>query len=167
MKKLTSLLLLCMAVFFTSCEGDPGPPGPQGPPGYDGGIFVAQSFERNINLTASNNYQETVVVPLDIELYESDMVLVYHFRGQVDNYDVWEMLPETIYTSSGEFQYNFEHNYDYITIFIDASATFNYNDLLPSDTMNQIFRVVILPVDFVNSRNIDISNYNEVVEFVK
>ncbi|HPF98096.1 MAG TPA: dihydrolipoamide dehydrogenase, partial [Mangrovimonas sp.] len=81
--------------------------------------------------------------------------------------DVWKLLPETVYTNSGEFQYGFEHNFDYVTIFMDFSSGFNFNDLFPSDNQNQIFRIVVLPVDFVNSSNIDINNYNQVMEFVQ
>ncbi|WP_053991301.1 hypothetical protein [Mangrovimonas sp. TPBH4] len=163
MKKLFALLMFT-SLLFTACEGDQGPPGP---PGQDGVYFVGQSFERTMDLTSANNYQTTVEIPLSIDLYESDMVLVYRLIGQVDGYDVWKLLPETIYTSSGEFQYNFEHNFDYVTIFMDFSATFNFNELLPSDTLDQIFRIVILPVDFVNSSNIDVTNYDEVMEFVQ
>lgn len=158
MKKIASFFLLA-TVLFLSCEG------PEGPPGQDG--FVGQSFERTLNLLPTNNFQQTVEIPLSIELFETDMVLVYRFLGQVDGYDVWKLLPETVYTNSGEFQYGFEHNFDYVTIFMDFSSGFNFNDLFPSDNQNQIFRIVVLPVDFVNSSNIDINNYNQVMEFVQ
>ena len=163
MKKLT-LLLFSFAMLLTACEGDPGP---AGPPGQDGVYIVGQSFERVIDFTPGNNFQATVEVPLSIELYESDMVLVYRFLGQVDGYDVWKILPETIYTNSGEFQYNYEHNFDFVTIFMDFSSTFNFNDLFLSDTLDQIFRIVVLPVDFVNNIDLDVTNYNDVMEFVE
>ena len=160
MKKIASFFLFA-TVLFLSCEG------PEGPPGQDGLYIVGQSFERTLNLLPTNNFQQTVEIPLSIELFETDMVLVYRFLGQVDGYDVWKLLPETVYTNSGEFQYGFEHNFDYVTIFMDFSSGFNFNDLFPSDNQNQIFRIVVLPVDFVNSSNIDINNYNQVMEFVQ
>ncbi|WP_290696381.1 dihydrolipoamide dehydrogenase [Lacinutrix sp.] len=153
------------ALFLTSCSGTDGLDGRDG---QDGGIFVAQSFERTIDLVSSNNFQQTLEIPLDIDLFESDMVLVYRLNGQAGGFDVWKVLPETIYTNNGqEFQYNFEHNFDFVTIFIDGPSTFNFNNLLPGDTLDQTFRIVILPVDFVNSKNIDVNNYGEVSNYIK
>jgi len=163
MKRLLSFISV-FALFLNSCEG------PQGPPGFDGQNgtnIVGQSFERTINFTSTNNYQETLEVPLNIELFESDMVLVYRLIGQVDGFDVWKALPETIYIDSvEEFQYNFEHNFDFITIFIESHPTFDFNLLTNDEMLNQTFRIVILPVDFINSNNIDINNYNDVKKFV-
>lgn len=164
MKKLLSLVIV--ALLF-ACEG---PEGPRGATGPAGGLIVAESFEETVDLILSedNYYQYTMVVPLSIELYESDMVLVYRLKGQVDGYDVWQLLPETVYTSSGDqFQYNYEHNFDYITVYIDSSPNFDYNELLPSDIQNQTFRAVILPVDFISSNRININNYNEVEKYLK
>jgi hypothetical protein len=158
MKKIVSVLFV-FALLFTSCQGEDG---------EDGGIFLGQSFEREIDLVATNNYQQTVEIPLNIDLYDTDMVLVYRLLGQSGGYDIWKPLPETVYTNFGEeFQYNFEHNFDFVTIFIDAPSTFNYNNLLSGDTLDQIFRIVVLPVDFVNSKNIDITNYDEVIKYTK
>ena len=66
-----------------------------------------------------------------------------------------------------EFQYNFEHNFDFVDIFIEAPSTFDFNSLLSGDTLGQTFRVVILPVDFINSSNLDLTNYNTVMEYVQ
>jgi len=164
MKRILSIITV-LTLFLTSCEG------PQGPPGFDGfdGVnFVGQSFERTISFSSTNNYQESLEVPLNIELFESDMVLVYHLRGQIDGFDVWKPLPETIYINTAEeFQYNFEHNFDFVTIFIDSHPTFNFNLLTDNERINQTFRIVVLPVDFINNRNIDINNYNEIKQYVK
>jgi len=167
MKNILSVLFGA-ASLLTSCQGDQGPPGYDGLDGVDGGIIVAQSFERTINFTSTNGYQETLIIPLDIDLFESDMVLVYHLRGQKDGYDVWKPLPETVYINATEqFQYNFEHNFDYVTIFIESYPTFNFNLLLDEERINQTFRVVILPVDFINSNKIDINNYDDVMQYVQ
>ncbi|WP_179338565.1 dihydrolipoamide dehydrogenase [Winogradskyella ludwigii] len=161
MKKIT-YLLFALTVLLTSCTGD------QGPQGANGVIIVGQSFERTIDFTSTNNYQESIEIPIDIDLYESDMVLVYHLKGQVEGYDVWKSLPETIYVNSTEeFQYNFEHNYDLVTIFIESHPTFDFNLLLDDERINQTFRIVVLPVDFVNSSNLDINDYDVVMEYVQ
>ncbi|WP_397362601.1 dihydrolipoamide dehydrogenase [Olleya sp. R77988] len=164
MKRILSVITV-VAFFLTSCTG------PEGPAGYDGqdGVYlVGQSFETTIDFTSTNGYQESVEVPLDIDLYESDMVLVYHLRGQIDGYDVWKALPETIYVNATEeFQYNFEHNFDFVTIFIESHPTFDFNILTDDERINQTFRVVVLPIDLVNSSRIDINNYNDVIQYVK
>ena len=161
MKKFT-YLLFALTLLLTSCEGD------QGIQGANGVVIVGQSFERTIDFTSTNGYQETVEIPIDIDLYESDMVLVYHLRGQVDGYDVWKSLPETIYVNSAEeFQYDFEHNYNFVTIFIESHPTFDFNLLLDDERINQTFRIVVLPVDFVDSSNLDVNDYDAVMEYVQ
>jgi len=164
MKHILSLITV-FTLLFTACEGDPGPQGPQG---AQGTYIVGQSFERTVNFTSTNDYTVGLEIPLDIELFETDMVLVYRFLGQVDGFDVWKPLPETVYDENGgEFQYNFEHNYDIVTIYLDAPSTFDFDSLLDEDRLDQIFRIVILPVDFVNSTDLDLNNYNDVVQYVQ
>ena len=157
--KYISALLVVFSLLLVSCEGDPGPPGPPG--------LIAQSFERTVDF-GPPFYEATLEIPLTIELFESDMVLVYRFLGQIDGLDVWKILPETVYIETGEeFQYNFEHNFDFVTLFIDAPATFNFNDLLPQERLNQTFRVVVIPTDLVFGNNIDITNFEEVAAFLQ
>lgn len=161
-------LISALALVLTACTGDPGPPGPPGFDGQDGFNFVGQSFERTVDFTAENNYEVSVEIPLDIELFESDMVLVYRLLGQIDGFDVWKILPETVYIETGEeFQYNFEHNFDFVTLYIDAPSTFDFNTLLDEERLGQTFRIVVLPIDFINSSNLDVSNYNEVFKYLE
>lgn len=160
MKRILTLISV-FAILLTSCEG------PQGPPGFDGVNFVGQSFERTVDLVAPN-YEQTLTIPNNIELFESDMVLVYRLVDVIDGFDVWKLLPETIYTNDGnQFQYNFEHNFDFVTVYIDAPSTFDFNSLLPGDTLDQTFRVVILPVDFINSQDINVNDFNSVMSYVE
>ena len=159
MKRILSFISI-LALLITACEGDPGPPGP---PGLDGVNFVGQSFERTVDFTTTNDYTVSVEIPSEIELLQSDMVLVYRLIDEVDGFDVWKLLPETVYIETGEeFQYNFEHNFDFVTLFIDAPATFDFGSLLDEERLGQTFRIVVLPVDFINNRNIDVSDFNEV-----
>ncbi|WP_400079207.1 collagen-like protein [Winogradskyella sp. R77965] len=172
MKRILSFITV-FTLLLTACEGPQGPPGFDGFDGQDGqngqnGVnFVGQSFESTIDFTAPD-YAVSIEVPLDIDLIESDMVLVYHLKDVVDEYDVWKPLPETVYVNSGEeFQYNFEHNFDFVTIFIESHPEFDFNQLFEDETLGQTFRIVILPVDFVNSSNLDINDFNAVMEVVQ
>ena len=164
MKRILTLISV-FVLFITACEG------PQGPPGFDGfdGVnFVGQSFERTVDFVAPD-YRVEIEIPLDIELFESDMVLVYHLIG-VDNdgFDIWRLLPDTVFPQNGgQFQYNFEHNFDFVDIFIEAPSTFDFNTLLSGDTLGQTFRVVILPVDFINSVDLNLNDLNSVMNYVE
>ena len=131
-------------------------------------LFEAESFERTVDFAAPD-YEANIEVPLDIFIDDDDMVLVYHLIGvDGDGFDIWRLLPDTVFPAGGgQFQYNFEHNFDFIDIFIEAPSTFDFNTLLPGDTLDQTFRIVILPVNFINSFDIDVSNYSEVMSFVQ
>lgn len=166
MKRILTFISV-FALLLTACEGPQGPPGINGVNGDNGVNFVGQSFEDTINFTATNGYQETLEIPLEIDLLESDMVLVYRFIGQVDGFDVWRLLPETVYTNTSQFQYNFEHNFDLVTIYIDAPTTFDFNSLTDDQRLDQIFRVVILPVDFINNNRLDVTNYNNIKNYIR
>jgi len=163
----TLLKLACLLLMLTACEGDQGPPGP---PGFDGVNFVGQSFERTIDFTSANNYEEYIQIPLTIELLPTDMILTYILWEQdpVTGNDVWRLLPQIVYTDSGEeFQYNYDYGFDEVRLFIDAPVTFNFNNLPSAATQNQTFRFVILPVDFVNSTNLDVTNFDNVMQYVQ
>jgi hypothetical protein len=170
MRNILSLITV-FALLLTACEGPQGFDGRDGLNGQDGqdGVnFVGQSFERTISFTSDNFYQDSFEIPLDIELLETDMVLVYRLVGESNGSDVWRLLQETVYTNNGgQFQYNFEHNFDFVTVYIDAPSTFDFNSLLDSDRIDQIFRTVILPVDFVNSNNIDIYDAQTVMDLIQ
>lgn len=161
MKKLA--LLLTLAIVFISCEG------PQGPPGFDGRNgtnIVAQSFEITEDFRAPD-YGFRVEYPNDIEVFSTDMTLVYvlwdEVPGNGGTIDVWRLLPQTVFTDFGQFQYNYESTNVDVDIFLDAAPTFNFNNLAPGDLDNQIFRIVILPVDFATNPLLDITDYNSVM----
>ncbi len=73
MKRIISFISV-FALLLTSCTGEQGPPGFDG---QDGGIFVAQSFERTIDFLPEFGYEEFIQIPLTIELLETDMTLAY------------------------------------------------------------------------------------------
>jgi len=159
MKKI--LLLLVLAVAFTACEGD------QGPPGFDGVNIVAQSFETTVDFTAPD-YSVFVPYPSNIEVFPNDMTLIYILFDEVPGnnggtVDVWRLLPQTLYTDFGEFQYNFDFTNGDATIFLDGPASTNFNNLTTADLNNQTFRIVILPAELANNPLLDVTDYNAVM----
>ncbi|GGW64436.1 hypothetical protein DFQ11_102113 [Winogradskyella epiphytica] len=172
MKRLLSALSV-FAILLTSCTGEQGPPGFDGRDGQDGlnGVnFVGQSFERTIDFLPENNYEEYIVIPNSIELLDTDMTLAYILWEQDPNTgnDVWRLIPQIVYTDSGDqFQYNYDYSFDEVRLFIDAPNNVDLNTLSTGATLNQTFRIVILPVDFINSNNIDVTNYNQVIDYVQ
>ena len=162
MKRITAFISV-FALLFVACEGDPGPPG------LNGVNFVGQSFERTIDFLPEFGYETFIPIPLNIELLETDMTLVYILWEQdpVTGNDVWRLIPQIVYTDSGEqFQYNYDYSFDEVRLFIDAPLSFNFNSLSAAATLNQTFRIVVLPVDFINSNSVDITNYSEVEEYM-
>ncbi|MBT8245895.1 MAG: dihydrolipoamide dehydrogenase [Winogradskyella sp.] len=164
--KRTLTLISVLTLLLTACEGPQGPPGFDGFDGQDGVNFVGQSFEVGpLNFTSSNGYENTVDFPENVFIGEDDMLLAYLLWDE--NPDTWRLLPQTIYTSTGEFQYNFQDNFDNVSIFLDAPASFDFSTLLPGDTENQFFRIVILPIDLINSENINVNDFNSVMNYVE
>lgn len=168
MKKILALLFLSSIVFM-SCEGDPGPPGPEGPQGPSGGEFLAQTFEiDNVDFVSTNGTDAAVQIPIpnNIDVFEADVPLVYILDPETsaaNNADAWEPLPRVFFFADGfaQFRYNF----------IFDSPTFDIEIILESDdiaslgtdfTDDQIFRIVVVPSEFINSTKIDLSDFNAV-----
>ncbi len=166
MKKL--LLLLLSATVLISCEGDQGPPGP---PGLDGQAFFPLSFEQTLNFSAPD-YEGFIFFDDYVNLNDvglDDMTLVYILFDQTtDNQgnplDVWRLLPQSLYSDFGEYQYNYDATNVDVRVFLDGPASTDFNLLGPADLENQTFRVVILPVDFANDPNLDVTDYNSVMQ---
>lgn len=159
-------LLFALAITLTACEGDQGPPGFDGFDGADGVNITATSFERTVDFFAPD-YEALIDYPANVTVFPNDMTLVYILWDQVPGnngglVDLWRLLPQTIYTDFGEFQYNYDATNGDARIFIDAPASTNLNLLTPGDISNQTFRVVILPVE-LQSADLDFSNYEEVM----
>jgi hypothetical protein len=156
------LLLLVIAAGFSACEGD------QGPPGFDGVNIVAQSFETTVTFTAPD-YSVLVPYPNNIEVFPNDMTLVFILFDEVDGnngglVDVWRLLPQTLYTDFGEFQYNYDFTNGDATLFLDGPASTNFDNLTTADLNNQTFRIVILPAELVATSVIDVTNYEAVMK---
>lgn len=140
MKKILLLLAVTTSLFITSCEGDPGPPGE---PGIN---ILGQVFEVNVDLNANTNFQQLVSIPSNIEVFESDVILVYWLEGVDNGLDLWSPLPQTIYVNGGSFQYTFNHTFADVLLFLQGDI--DLNSLGPDFTNDQIFRIAVVPSEF-------------------
>jgi len=148
MKKLTVIFSLFAVIAFSSCEG------PMGVPGEDGTSLIGTIFETEGDFKASNNYELFFDFPNNFEIYNTDIVLVYILWDVVPvngkQTDIWRLCPQTRFIDNGVIQYNFDYTVNDVRIFLET--TFPYDELLPSETNNQVFRIAVLPADFVASK---------------
>lgn len=169
MKKLINIFGIALAFFIVSCEGPAGPPGRDGFDGLngqDGVNILGQVVEIEGSFSTQNNYSIFYVFPQSVEVFESDIVLVYLLWDQVPSdsgapIDVWRLLPQTRILDQGLLQYNFDHTFEDVSIFLESD--FNLDSLLPGDTQNQVFRIAVLPAEFASGSKIDRSNINSVM----
>ena len=156
MKKLFSIILILAAVVITSCEG------PMGVPGEDGDTIIGSVFEIEGDFKASNEYKLYFEFPQNFEIFETDVVLVYILWDVVQTnggtLDVWRLLPQTVVLPEGIIQYNFDYTVNDVQIFMEG--TIPPRDWLPAETNNQVFRIAVLPADFLAKKSIDISDFN-------
>ena len=96
------------------------------------------------------------------------MVLVYILWDQLDDptgpIDIWRLLPQTRLLQQGILQYNYDFTFEDVSIFLESD--FNLGTLQPGDTNNQVFRIAILPADGAGKRNLDVTNMQEVMEYL-
>jgi hypothetical protein len=150
MKKLILLFVSITAFVFNGCEGDPGPPGPQGPAGVN---ILGQVFEVTVNFNPANGFSQLIQFPGNVEVFESDAVLVYLLEdvipGNGGSIDVWSQLPQTFFVSQGTLLYTFDHTFLDVRIFLDGN--FDLSTLGPAFTDNQTFRIAVVPAEFANA----------------
>lgn len=151
--------------FLFACEGPVGPTGPPGQDGTDGqeGFnFVGEVFEVEGDFTQPGNFE--IFGDYGFEILRSDKVLIYRldFVDQ-DGFDVWRALPQTVYHDEGIFTYAFDFTTIDYSIFLESN--FDLNALESFWTGSQVFRILILPADFIDAR-IDFSNHDALIEFL-
>lgn len=159
MKKILSLIAIA-SLFFVGCssDGEVGPQGPPGPPGEDGNYIVGQAFEATVDFT-DPDYSVFVDIPSEIEVLDTDIVLVYLLESVDDETgaDVWSLLPQTYYLEDGEVQYNYNHTSFDVNIYLHG--TVDLNTLGAAFTQDQTFRMVVLPADYALNSGVNINNY--------
>lgn len=155
MKHLSYLVLAFATFFMMSCEGDPGPQGPQGPAG---GLLVSAAFEIEIDFNAGNNY--SFIEAYGFDVFPSDVTLVYILWDTVNGQDIWRLLPQTVEFADGTLIYNYDFTQDDVSFFLEGITDFE--NLGNEWTQNQVFRVVVVPADNIDT--VDISNLNNVIQ---
>jgi hypothetical protein len=183
MKTLPLLIMILTLALGQGCrgpEGPLGPPGPQGPQGpqgpagMPGGGELSLLFDIEGTFDEENEYTLFFEFPTDrIEVFETDVVLVYlQWDAFMDNNNnpvpIWRLLPQTIFQDAGLIQYNFDHTFIDVSIFLEAQ--FNRANLGPEWTDNQVFRVVIVPAAHAGGKTaapVDYSNYEEVIRYLQ
>ncbi len=161
MKKVTAIILMLVVA---SCQGEPGPMGPAGPQGPAGP--VGQAYEVQASFSESNGFSIISAFPENIEVLESDVVTVY-LLWEVDQEtgnDVWQPLPVSVFFDDGELQYAFDHTLADVQLFLTGDK--DLSTVGDDFTQDQIFRVAVLPVDYLQSNKINLSNMEEVMKAV-
>lgn len=142
MKRLFVLLGITLALFLSSCEG------PQGPPGIN---ILGQVFETTVNFTEANDYSRIVSFPSYVEVYESDVILVYLLEGVTSSGDdIWSQLPQTFFVPEGTLIYNFDHTFFDVQLYLYADFP-DLSTLGSQYTIDQTFRIAVVPSEFANA----------------
>ncbi len=172
MKKFNIILGAFITLFFIACEGPQGPPGFDGFDGRDGvdgqdGInILGQVVDIEGTFSPTNEYSIFFEFPQSIEVFETDVVLVYLLFGQTEDangvpVDIWRLMPQTRIVDQGLLQYNYEHTFFDVNIFLETD--FDPSLLLSGDTDNQVFRIAVLPAEATQTGKLDTSNINSVM----
>lgn len=163
MKRIITLLAVIAMFGFQGCTGPEGPPGPPGYDGQDGliGTVYENQAPNYYNFMEGNNFRVRFTFPETI--YDSDVVLVYRLGDVVNGNALWEFLPETHYFDDEagirDFTYNYNFTMNYVTIFLEG---YDFANPIPDAyTLNQIFRIVVVPAAF--AATVDKANYLEVM----
>lgn len=174
MKKFNLVFGAFLTLFLIACEGPPGFDGRDGLDGRDG-----QNGEDGVNIlgavidiegtfSADMDYTIGYEFPNTIEVFETDVVLVYILWDQTEDgngelVDIWRLMPQTRILDQGLLQYNFDYTFFDVTMFLEAD--FDLATLPAGDTDNQVFRIAILPADSISGKSsLDRSNINEVMQ---
>src|SRR5690606_11820354 len=88
------------------------------------------------SFTPGNEYSIVYNFPQSIEVFETDVVLVYILWEQLANgnnapIDVWRLLPQTRLLNQGTLIYNYDHTFLDVSVFLEAD--FNLGTLPGAD----------------------------------
>ena len=136
--------ILSACLLLLGCTGPEGPIGPPGP------TLFSQVFEFEVDFTPSNNYEAYIEFPQEIEVFEADLVLVFLAYETTDSnlgvQYVWRPLPQTIFTSLGLLQYQYDHTFSDMRVFVEAD--YSLTSATEADLLNQRFKVGVVPAAY-------------------
>jgi len=127
--------------------------------------YLGKIFEVEGDFLKKNDYEIYYSFPTSFKVFETDVVLVYLLwetttvNGKTT--DVWRLLPQTILLDDGLLQYNFDYTVKDVKIFLDGTTDFS--KLLAAETMDQVFRIAVLPAEFAKLKSVDIGNFNSIL----
>ena len=159
MKPFLKLAGIFLSLFIlVSCTGPVGPPGPEGlpgPQGEPGGLEYAKAFEIITDFTPENEFR--LVEEYGFEVFDSDVTLVYMiWEVTTEGEELWRLLPQTAFFTNGILQYNFDFTPRDVSIFLDGNVP-SFASLPPEYRLDQVFRVVVVPAEFVQGGKKDLS----------
>jgi hypothetical protein len=172
MKKISLVFSAIVTLLFISCEGPQGPPGFDGLDGRDGidgqdGInILGKVLDIEGSFTPQNEYSIFYEFPQSVEVFETDVVLVYLLWDQTEDgngeaVDIWRLMPQTRILNQGLLQYNYDYTFFDVSIFLESD--FDLSTLVPADTDNQVFRIAVLPAEVAQTGKLDVSNIHMVM----
>ncbi|MEX2564377.1 MAG: hypothetical protein WD431_00370 [Cyclobacteriaceae bacterium] len=158
---LVNMAILGLGFFLIlGCEGPIGPIGPPGQDGTDGVNIVGEVFDIEGDFMEAGEYG--LLGEYGFEILDSDKVLVYRLEFvDQDNFVVWKPLPKTVFHNNGIFTYSYDFTTIDFSIYLEGN--FNLNSLEPIWTDDQVFRVLIIPADFINGR-MDLSDQDALLK---
>ncbi|TMM55907.1 collagen-like protein [Maribacter algarum] len=177
MKKATLILGAFLTLFMVSCEvngldgrdGLDGLDGRDGLDGQDGVNILANVIDIEGDFTPEGDYRILYEFPDTIEVFETDLVLVYILFDQTEDsngeaIDIWRLLPQTLIVDQGLLQYNFDHTFLDVSIFLEAD--FDLGLLLPGDTEQQVFRIAVVPGEKSGKSSLDHTDIEAVMAHI-
>lgn len=158
MKKVVLFLFVCTTII--ACRGPRGHEGPEGPSGDSGNGVLGQTFEFediDFDYEPDNNIYSTFVeIPEEIEVLESDAILVYRLEID-DGVETFSLIPQDFFVDEGTVHYVFNHTDQDVELLIDGD--FDMSNLSSDFTQDQIFRFVVVPSDFAKDPNVNIKDF--------
>jgi len=129
--------------------------------------LIGTAFEVEGDFTSANDFRLVYDFPNNFEVFESDVVLVYILWEQVTGstgktMDVWRLLPQTVVLNEGVLQYNYDYSRKDVQIFL--GGTIDLYTLLPAESQDQVFRIVVLPADFAVKKSLDLTDFGGVMK---
>jgi len=153
MKKMIKFLFAAISIFLLlqGCgeRGPMGSEGPRGPQGPQGPEILPTSFEFEVDLLRSNNFEYIQGIPSQIEVFNSDVMLAYVFEDYIpeEDLEVWRKMPITEFNNRGTLLLDFDFTFVDVRVFLDA----NYSLSRADELEGMLVRAVHIPADFLNS----------------